>query len=55
MIAGDSPTERLLKILERRSVLRPRDLDAYGIPRNYLSRLHQRGLVNRVGRGLYML
>jgi len=51
----DSLITRVLEILEHQSVLRPRDLDAYGIPRNYLARLHKRGLVNRVGRGLYML
>ena len=35
-------------------MLRPRDLDAYGIPRVYLSRLHDRNLLLRVGRGLYV-
>ena len=34
-------------------MLRPRDLDAYQIPRRYLSRLHQRGLLVRSARGLY--
>ena len=36
-------------------MLRPRDLDAHGIPRVYLSRLCERGLLHRVGRGLYAL
>jgi len=54
-MAKDVLLNQLLEILERQSILRPRDLDAYGIPRNYLARLHQRGLVDRVGRGLYML
>ena len=54
-MAKDSLLKQLLEILERQSILRPRDLDAYGIPRNYLARLHQRGLVDRIGRGLYML
>lgn len=54
-MAKVSLLNRLLQILERQTVLRPRDLDAYGIPRNYLARLHQRGLVERVGRGLYRL
>jgi predicted transcriptional regulator of viral defense system len=54
-MAKDVLLNQLLEILERQSILRPRDLDAYGIPRNYLARLHQRGLVARVGRGLYML
>jgi predicted transcriptional regulator of viral defense system len=34
-------------------ILRPRDLDTHGIPREYLIRLFRKGLVNRVGRGLY--
>jgi predicted transcriptional regulator of viral defense system len=54
-MAKNSLANRVLGILEGQSVLRPRDLETYGIPRNYLARLHERGLVNRVGRGLYML
>jgi predicted transcriptional regulator of viral defense system len=46
---------QLLQILESQSIVRPRDLDAYGIPRIYLTRLRERGLVTQVGRGLYML
>jgi len=49
--------ERILQVLEiarRLGVLRPRDLDAYGLPRVYLSRLHDRNLLRRVGRGLYV-
>jgi len=48
-------TQRILGIVEQTGVLRPRDLDAYGIPRIYLSRLCERGLLQRVGRGLYVL
>ena len=36
-------------------MLRPRDLDPYGIPREYLLRLVGEGLLERVGRGLYVL
>jgi predicted transcriptional regulator of viral defense system len=48
-------TERVLEIVEKAGILRPRDLDKYGIPRIYLSRLRERGLLQRVGRGLYVL
>ena len=48
-------TQRILEIVEQVGVLRPRDLDAYDIPRIYLSRLCERGLLQRVGRGLYVL
>jgi predicted transcriptional regulator of viral defense system len=37
-----------------RGVVRPRDLDAHGIPRHYLHLLHTDGAVERVGRGLYV-
>ena len=30
-------------------------MDAYGIHRKYIHMLHQRGILNRVGRGLYVL
>jgi predicted transcriptional regulator of viral defense system len=48
-------TQRILEIVEQAGVLRPRDLDVHGIPRVYLSRLCERGLLQRVGRGLYVL
>ena len=48
-------TQRILEIVEQAGVLRPRDLDVHGIPRIYLSRLCERGLLQRVGRGLYVL
>ena len=47
--------ERVLGITEQQGILRPRDLDAYGIPREYLRRLARRGLITRIGRGLYVL
>ena len=52
---GMDRTQRILEIVERAGVLRPRDLDAHGIARIYLSRLCERGLLQRVGRGLYVL
>lgn len=48
-------TTQILEIVKRLGVLRPRDLDEYGIPRIYLRRLHDRQLLRRVGRGLYVL
>ena len=46
-------TKQLRQLLRRRHIVRPRDLDALGIPRNYLLRLLGRGQLHRVGRGLY--
>ncbi len=45
--------KQILALLKKKGVLRPRDLDAYQIPRRYLSRLYQRGLLERSVRGLY--
>ncbi len=45
--------ERVLDLASRRGVLRPRDLADAGIPRVWLYRLTERGLLERVGRGLY--
>ena len=46
---------KVLKALEQEGVLRPKDLDRYGIPRKYLNRLYHKGKVERAGRGLYVL
>ena len=47
--------KQVVEIAKKLGVLRPRDLDGYGIPRMYLSRLHDRNLLHRVGRGLYVV
>lgn len=48
-------SQQILTIVKKKGMLRPRDLDQYGIPRVYLSRLCERGLLQRVDRGLYVL
>ena len=45
--------DKLLKLVQRRHVVRPRDLDAAGIPRNYLARLVRKGKLLKLDRGLY--
>jgi predicted transcriptional regulator of viral defense system len=47
-------TDRLAKLIRGVGVLRPRDLDAHGVPRSYLHALEGQGLVSRAGRGLYV-
>ena len=47
--------QRLLSLARRRGVLRSKDLAPLGIPRQALARLHQRGAIERIGRGLYVL
>jgi predicted transcriptional regulator of viral defense system len=46
---------RVLKLVKKHGILRPRDLDAHGIPREYLRQLHDLGKLERTGRGLYVL
>ena len=45
--------ERLLALAKKKGVLRARDLDAAHIPRTYLRRLRDKGLLLQTGRGLY--
>lgn len=42
-----------LLAMGRQGVVRPRDLERHGVSRVHLSRLAARGLVRRLGRGLY--
>ncbi|MBM3746943.1 MAG: transcriptional regulator [Acidobacteria bacterium] len=48
-------SRRVRRIAARRPILRPRDLEASGIPREYLLRLYRRGLLERAGRGVYLI
>jgi predicted transcriptional regulator of viral defense system len=50
-----SQANRVLSLVRRSGILRPRDLDRHGIARTYLQRLERRGLLERAGRGLYRL
>ena len=47
--------ERVLAIARQRRIVRPRDLEGLGIPREYLLRLMRQGLLHRAGRGVYEL
>ena len=48
------PAKRVLELAAKVAVIRPRDLDAHGIPRKYLNLLYHRGMLQKSGRGLYM-
>lgn len=52
---SSAATGQVIELVRRAGIFRPRDLDSHGIPREYLMRLYRRGLVQRVGRGLYTL
>ena len=44
-----------MQYVRRKGIVRPRDLEALGIPREYLLRLHRQGKLSRSGRGIYTL
>jgi predicted transcriptional regulator of viral defense system len=50
---GGRKIDEALRIVRERGTLRPRELAAFDIPADYLDRLHRRGLVDRIARGLY--
>ena len=47
--------DQVVDLARERGVLRPKDLAPLGIPRQALARLHRQGVLERVGRGLYVL
>jgi predicted transcriptional regulator of viral defense system len=49
-----SKLERARHLAAERGVLRPRDLVARGLPAAYIHQLKQEGLVEQVGRGVYI-
>jgi predicted transcriptional regulator of viral defense system len=49
----ESKSNRLLALAAKRQILRSKDIFALGIPRNYLPRLVRKGVLRKVGRGLY--
>ena len=48
-------TDRVLQLARELGILRSRDLARHGIAREYLARLVRAGLLERAGRGLYVL
>lgn len=50
-----SPEKRVLHLVGKEGILRPRDLQDKGLPTDYLWRLHQKGKLVKVGRGMYAI
>lgn len=48
-----SPLNRVLAIAQKHKIVRPRDVEAIGVPREYLLRLMRQGVIRRTGRGVY--
>ena len=49
------PLQKIIHYVAEHGIVRPRDIEAIGFPREYLVRLHRRGKVNRPSRGIYTL
>jgi predicted transcriptional regulator of viral defense system len=53
ILPAPSKIQAALDLVRQRGIARPRDLAARQIPPDYLDRLHRRGLIDRIARGLY--
>jgi predicted transcriptional regulator of viral defense system len=47
------PLQEIMQYIGKHGMVRPRDIEAIGLPREYLIRLHRQGKLNRSGRGIY--
>jgi predicted transcriptional regulator of viral defense system len=47
------PLKKIMRYFGQHGIVRPRDIEAIGLPREYLVRLHRQGKLNRSGRGIY--
>src|SRR6266852_513076 len=47
------PIQKIMQYIGKHGMVRPRDIEAIGLPREYLIRLHRQGKLNRSGRGIY--
>ena len=47
------PLQKIMQYIGKHGMVRPRDIEAIGLPREYLIRLHRLGKLNRSGRGIY--
>jgi len=51
----ESKLQKVIEIIKELGILRPRDLKQYGIRKEYLWHLWKRGILERIGRGLYRI
>jgi predicted transcriptional regulator of viral defense system len=47
--------KKTMQYVRQHGIVRPRDIEAIGVPREYLLRLHRQGKLDRAGRGMYTL
>jgi predicted transcriptional regulator of viral defense system len=53
--APTSPLRKITQYIGEHGIVRSRDIEAIGLPREYLVRLHRKGKLNRPSRGIYTL
>src|ERR1700723_957511 len=49
------PFQKIMQYVGQHGIVRPRDIEAIGLPREYLVRLYRQGKLDRPGRGIYTL
>src|SRR5487761_68243 len=54
-MATKTTLEKTMQYVRQNRIVRPRDIESIGIPREYLLRLHRKGKLLRSGRGIYTL
>ncbi len=47
--------ERAIRYVRQSGIVKPRDIEALGVSREYLLQLHRQGKLNRPGRGVHTL
>ena len=50
-----APLQKIMQYIGAHGIVTPRDIEAVGLPRQYLVRLHHQGKLKRPGRGIYTL
>jgi predicted transcriptional regulator of viral defense system len=48
-------TEQILELAKEKGIIQAKDIEEFGIARNYLYKLCKEGLLNKAARGMYML
>ena len=54
-MSRQTSSDRILAMVKKQGTVRPKEIESVGISRTQLYRLHQHGLLVRIGRGLYAL
>src|SRR5271170_6706330 len=49
------PLQKIMRYIGEHGIVRSRDIEAIGLPREYLLRLHRQGKLSRPSRGIYTL